>query len=86
MSVPINREVHAGIEHVRATRYNESGHTHMLDVERVQALARHEGFEATASWIEDHEEAYAEGVLFGFEIIGDSLDYHLPEGASGERA
>lgn len=79
MGVPITREVHDGIEHVQATRYNGSGHTHMLDIKQVQALARNDGFEATASWIDDNEQAYAEGVLFGFEIIEDSLYYHLPE-------
>lgn len=68
MTVTITQPVNDGIDYVRTERYKRSGHLHMLDTEAVRELAREGGFESAASWIEQNEEAYVEGILFGFEV------------------
>jgi hypothetical protein len=67
MGVRVSREVFDGIEAVR-----QSGATNMLDRPKVAELAEAMGFEASARWVRENRDLYAQAVFEGFEIEEES--------------
>ena len=65
--VPVPREVFAGIEAVR-----RSGLTNMLDRPRVAEIAEAMGFEASARWVRENRDLYAQAIFAGFSITDEA--------------
>ena len=63
MKIPVSREVFEGIEAVR-----QSCATNMLDGPRVAELVEAMGFEASARWVRENCDLYAQAVFHSFEI------------------
>jgi hypothetical protein len=62
--VPIPADVFEGLEAIR-----RSGLTNMFDRPRVIEIAELWGFDATADWLSENRNLYAQGIFQGFRVI-----------------
>lgn len=68
--VPIPADVFEGLEAVR-----RSGLTNMLDRPRVIEIAELWGYDATAKWLRENRNLYAQAIFQGFRVVeeGETL-------------
>lgn len=62
--IEVSPEVYQGIEAVRL-----SGLTNMLDRPAVIQIAEAMGFDASARWVDEHRDLYAQALFNGFLVV-----------------